>query len=259
MLEQFQEWALRQVSEVKQAPGAIVALLALGFAIGWFFAQQFYAERITFLELLVEKSGTPPPAVFVWPTRAVWAGAALAILVAIVAARGARRDRRQSATSLARVDEAQADRQQLTVERDAAAAALKDKKHEYAIRTLQRHSHLRLHDGTRPNLSIRYYAYGHDYDLAKLIEELFNKHVQWNVKLDPQNGPALEPEKDFKVVFDVGMTLEFYGDLVHAFNEGNLLGVAVGWRRMTPREDVQNLIVEVLPSTNSAPKDKTNG
>jgi hypothetical protein len=149
------------------------------------------------------------------------------------------------------LDAAIAGQAKLQTERDAAVVALKDRRHVYALETLQRHAMLRI-NGSTPRVTVRYCSYGQDYELAKKVQEIFAKDVKWPVVLDGSNTPALMRAEQFKVVFDTGMTAFAYGDLVHAFSEGNLLGVTVGVRKFQDRLDDDHLIVSVLPWSESA-------
>jgi hypothetical protein len=147
------------------------------------------------------------------------------------------------------------DNARLIAERDQAVVALKDKKHAYAVEILERCSNLRFKPDSItpviPTVTIRYCSYGKDYELAQQIQTYFTLYAKWPVTLDGSNNPALPRADKFKVVFDVGMTVMTYGELVHAFIEGNLLGVSVGLQQFVDREDSHHLIVKVLPSTPS--------
>jgi len=183
-------------------------------------------------------------------------------LTCVIIAVSSRRHRRENKLLVSHVDTLQeslgalskekkhlaGERERILNERDVAVTALNDKKREYAIETLARCSRLRFEGGVVPNVIIRYGSYGYDDDLAFRIKALFDEHVKWPVTLDASNRTALPRAEEFKVVFDVGMTVMTYGDLVHAFADGNLLGVTVGVRQGFDREDSQNLIVMVLPS-----------
>jgi hypothetical protein len=141
-----------------------------------------------------------------------------------------------------------------TAERDEAIAALKDKKHEYAMEVVERYSNIRAKDGEpQPTVTVRYASYGQDYELAQKIRDLFTQYVRWHVDLETSNKPALPRADKFKVLFDVGMTYFTYGPLIHAISEGDLLGVPVGRLQFVEREDSHHLIVMVCPSVGAEP------
>lgn len=50
MFDKFWEWAAREVAEVKRAPVAILMVLSVGGALGWWLSGYFYAERFAVME-----------------------------------------------------------------------------------------------------------------------------------------------------------------------------------------------------------------
>jgi hypothetical protein len=273
MWDAFQQWAVGEVREVRRAPFAIVVLVVFGFAAGWYVHAFFTSQQIQILELQRDTAragialparAASPPATLLFPYLSVRVAVFLAFVVIGVFALAWRNGRTiarlrrdgnaQNALLLAKDDllHAAADLHgKLSHERDVAVIALKDKRYEYAMDTLRRYSMLRV-NGEIPSVTIRCTSYGRDFELAEKVRGLFTQHVNWPVTLDVSNTPALPRAEQFKVVFDTGMTVLSYGDLIHAFAEGDLVGVTVGHRRFTDREDAHHLIVLVLPSADAA-------
>ena len=259
--EWAEQWAVREWADVKRVPLTLVILAALTFGAGWWVAQRFYAERIEVLQLRLSSGVTAVPApqapvVMLFPRVSRRVGIAMAVAVlllalfAVVGWRRVRQQRRDLNGHYSLLQAAVKDRARFEKERDEARTALRDRKQQYAMEVLERYSGLRHREGTPPTqVTVQYANYGDDYELAQKIEGLFTQYVKWPVTLELATKPALPRADRFKVVFDVGMTYTSYGDLVHAFSEGDLIGVQVGWKRFVDREDSHNLIVMVLPST----------
>lgn len=264
-LSKVWEWALHEVREVRRAPIAIVVLLVMGFILGWLAASGFYAERMEVLTLqrdsaLAGRPAMPPPSPPLsqqLPSLNVIVGAVggLCVFVSLLLFRSNRNKRVEAKWLLGRIDALQESvseglraNEKIADEKTKAEIALKDRRHQYAMEVLERYSNARFKDDIKPRVTIRYCSYGQDYVIAQKIEAMFTQYVRWSVTKDASNNPALPRSDQFKVVFDVGMTVLTYGDLVHAFMEGDLLGVTVGMRQYTEREDSENLIVLVLPS-----------
>jgi hypothetical protein len=134
-------------------------------------------------------------------------------------------------------------------QREKAVVALKETKSKYAIETLRRHARLIFSENRKPHVTIRYFSYGPDYELAMKLKGLFTQYVEWPVALDATNSPALPRADKFKVVFDVGMTALTYGELINAISDGDFLeGATIGQVQFVERKDSEHLIVSVLPS-----------
>jgi hypothetical protein len=145
---------------------------------------------------------------------------------------------------------------ELIAERDAAIAALKDRRNEYASETFSRYSHLKFkRDGgdVQPHVTIRYCSYGGDLDIAKKMQGVFERVIHWPVVMDAANNPPLPRADQFKVIFDHGMAVMTFGDLERAFRESDVLeGIAIGHYQFVDREDSYHLIVSVLPSASAS-------
>jgi hypothetical protein len=264
------EWAVGDLREMSNAPRGVVVLLAVGFCGGAFLTSKYYNDRMENMRLLVEvaesrvealKAGLPVPVQPNRPTTWVWAVSGTGVILLFFAGLviRTRRATREAKDHQRRIDVLQdAARENdrkgdlLVAELDKSLKQFKDRKHDYAMRTLHRYSLLRFknHAGedVKPSVTVRFCAYGQDHELAQRTKEVFTREVHWDVTLDGSNAPALQQMKDHKVVFDFGMGLMAYGDLVHAFSEGELLGVTVGQYEFRDRLDSYNLIVEILPS-----------
>ena len=86
-----------------------------------------------------------------------------------------------------------------------------------------------------------------DHFLAKKIQDIIEVHTHWPVTLDGGNKPAIEPNNEFKVLFesDLGATFD---EIAEAFKLGSLLDdFSVGVRRTGILEDRRRLVVEVTP------------
>jgi len=266
--ETISQWAVQEIGDVRRAPVAFALMFVIGLAGGsfaaWFLLDKTYNERIAFLQGQLDyqaRTQAPIPQVTVqrittWPSTALWIASGALVFIAIGFGLSRKTLKRENRTLIRRIDvlqvsKAAAEKGQAAIaaERDGVVAAMKQLKHHHAIEVLQRHSTRKRTDGVSERVTIRYGNYGKDYEIAQTIERLFNEHVKWPVTLDASNNPALPRAEGFKVVFDHGMTFHAYAELTHAFSEGNLLGVTVGQRSLTPREDTEHLIVLVLPSS----------
>ena len=97
------------------------------------------------------------------------------------------------------------------------------------------------------NVDVRF-ATPDDHFLAKKIQDIIEVHTYWPVTLDGGNKPAIEPNNEFKVLFesDHGATFD---EIAEAFKSGNLLGdVSVGVHSTGILEDRRRLVVEVTPT-----------
>jgi hypothetical protein len=259
-LDRLHDRAVQEVAELKRVPATLTLVLIVGLVGGWLVGSRLYSERIEVLQLRLsaatEGRPLPPPRPVAWPSALLWGVAAVLAVTCARLAMLSRNRKREIKDLLRRVDALQEsvrtatnERDSIAAQRDSATIALKDTKRDYAIAILRRYSNLRFDDNTAPRVTIRYGSYGCDHDIAVRIKALFDEHVRWPVTLDASNIPALPRAGTFKVVFDTGMTVMTYGDLVHAFADGDLLGVSVGVRQGFDREDSHHLIVMVLPST----------
>jgi hypothetical protein len=263
MWESFRDYALRELREVKHAPAAVGVLLVLGVATGWWAASQFYAERIEVLQLHIAALERGVAVVRQVSVPSAWtpmrmAVFALVLVVGVVAAVTAISNKRKvkgldrSVSALrGLLDDGVKENQRVTIERDEAVVALKNKKHEYAMETLERYANARFIDDIKPRVTIRYCSYGQDHEIAMQLKGLFTQYVRWDAELELATKPALPRAEKFKVLFDVGRTFQTYGPLIRAISEGDFLGVTVGRYEFVDRDDSEHLIVNVLPSVDS--------
>lgn len=86
-----------------------------------------------------------------------------------------------------------------------------------------------------------------DLDLAKEIEEAVKNCTQWAVEIDGSNNPTIMPDKDFKIVFNIGPWPTFR-EVVWAFSYGELVKGKIGSRVTERFDDTDHLIVNVLPT-----------
>jgi hypothetical protein len=275
-------WLREEAREMKRVPVALVLFIALAFYGGWRLNEAFVAERIKLIELQrdtaearIVRPTAPPvqiqPPIMLFPHVSVRVAIGIAtvfiavVIFAVVSARRASQLSGEIANVKEEITATNVIVENLTKERDDAIKALKEKKREYAIETLERYSHMRFRReeaGQREDtkdteiqttVTVRYADYGEDHDLAQRIRNIFEGNVRWPVTLDSSNKPSLPRADTVKVVFDVADTYFTYGPLVHAFAEGDLLGVPIGKRQMTGRADLHHLIVLVLPSVGAKP------
>ena len=95
-------------------------------------------------------------------------------------------------------------------------------------------------------VTVRFAEYK-DLDLAREIEAIVKKCTNWPIEIDGSNKPTIMPNKDFKVVFDVG-PWEWFNEVVWAFDYGELVEGKIG-KRVTERfGDKEHLIIDVLPT-----------
>jgi hypothetical protein len=253
--EGFKEWALKELREVRHAPAAFAILSALCVGLGWWAAKTFYSERIEVMQLQIgalERSlpvfrDSPTPTLT--PNRALIVALAFVVVVCIPSVASALRNKRVVGEAEEDLRRRSSELTRVINERDKVAQELKDKKYEYAMDTLSRYAHLGV-NGKKPRVTVRYSDYGQDYETAQKIKGMFTQYVKWPVTLEISN--TLPRAEKFKVVFDVGMTAITYNELVHAFSEGDLVNATVGIRQFTERDDIEQLIVLVLPSAPSA-------
>ena len=268
LLDRFLELVQQEAAEVRRAPFTFALAIVTSLALGYWYAARFYAERIEILELQRDAAAGGlqlPPAktsTLFQPNTGFILVAVLAAVARVWLAVRSMRNRHENRALVKQIDTLLWDqtegrkawtteRAQLEQGRDKAMADLKDRQNVYALETLRRYAGFKFDNGLRPRVTIRYSSYGKDWELAQAVKALVDQHLRWPVTLDASNVPALPRAESFKVVFDLGMTGFIYGDLVHAFSEGNLLGVPVGQRQFVERADNENLIVLVLPSPGS--------
>ena len=157
MLEIILNWLRDELREMKKVPAAIVLFVAVAFGVGWWSAGLFYAERIQVLQLQldaavagraisVQPSGPSTLFSINWPGTTLWSLTGIAVLVCVVLVVSNRRKRLninalveqvRGLREMANTESKQ--REGLRTERDEAVVALKDKKTEYAMETLQRY------------------------------------------------------------------------------------------------------------------------
>jgi hypothetical protein len=268
LLSQWAPWAAHDLREMIDAPRAVIVVLLVGGLLGWLVHSKAYEREKSLLEQRVELAESlaasnqqvqakPTPestaVTYLLPGVSASVGIVVALLlfgilgVAIRNSFTVRRLRRDVAARDGLLDAAVRVRDDLASERDKAIVETKDTKYAYAMRTLDRYANLPWK--VKPRVTVRCIDYGEDHELAERIKGMFEQYVRWPVTIDPKNDPPLKKAKDFKVCFDVGQTVFTYGDLVHAFSDGDLLGVTVGKYEFREREDGDtHLIVEVLPS-----------
>ena len=96
-------------------------------------------------------------------------------------------------------------------------------------------------------VTVRFAEYK-DVDLATEIKTIIEKCTQWPVEIDGSNNPTIMPEKDFKIVFDVG-PLDSFSEIAWAFSYGELVNATIGKTINVQRfDDKEHLIVNVLPT-----------
>ena len=88
-----------------------------------------------------------------------------------------------------------------------------------------------------------------DHFIAKNIQDIIQRHAGWSVTLNGSNDPPIEPNNEFKVLFesDLGKTFD---EIADAFKYGNLLNYySVGVsRRHDVLKDRRHLVVVVTPA-----------
>jgi hypothetical protein len=145
--------------------------------------------------------------------------------------------------------------QEATSDRSNALTLLQKAKADFGHAMLRWHAGMVFyeHNKTEPNqektkpiVTIRSAAYGNDYKLVEQIQRIVQEDLQWEVTLDGKNDPMLKQAKDFKVVFESGLTQSF-DPICTAFAVGDFLGVTVG-RESSDRTDYHHLVIKVLPS-----------
>lgn len=258
MPDWIKEWVLTELRELTRAKVAAFLLALVTFGFGWWAASRFYAERIEVMQLqvaalernlgVVRPSPTP-----VSPNTVLLGLVAIESAIVVAVVLSARRNKRmiqQADADLSGtrglLDAAARLHGQLTEERDKAVVALKDKKIDYALDLLRKHSRL-LINGKKPTVTIRYCRYGGDYELAERMRSIFSEYTGWSARIDGSNEPPLKQADKFKISFDVGMGMVF-DDVAWAFSDGELLGVMTVGKMMSDRTDAEHLIVSVLPS-----------
>ena len=136
-----------------------------------------------------------------------------------------------------------------TRDRDAALEALEVWLERFAYSKLSWIAEREILNGGADaviNVDVRF-ATPDDHFLAKKIQDIIEVHTHWPVTLDGGNKPAIEPNNEFKVLFesDLGATFD---EIAEAFKLGSLLDdVSVGVRRTGILEDRRRLVVEVTP------------
>ena len=95
-------------------------------------------------------------------------------------------------------------------------------------------------------VTVRFAEYK-DLNLAKEIEAIIKNCTRWPVEVDGSNNPTIMPDKDCKVVFDVGPGPGFR-EVVWAFTYGELVKCKIGWKETERFEETEHLIINVLPT-----------
>lgn len=103
--------------------------------------------------------------------------------------------------------------------------------------------------GREPNFRVTIKFADHkDFALVENIRRIIKECLDWPVTLEQQTSPALEPAKDFKVLFDSPITTNFES-IAANFESGRLLGdITVGIYRKDERDDPDHLVIKVLPT-----------
>ena len=97
------------------------------------------------------------------------------------------------------------------------------------------------------NVVVRF-ATPDDHFLAKKIQEIIQRNTQWPVTLNGSNNPTIEPNNDYKVLFESDLAATF-NEIAEVFKSGNLLDdVSVGVRCTGILEDRRRLVVAVTPT-----------
>ncbi len=95
-------------------------------------------------------------------------------------------------------------------------------------------------------VTVRFAEYK-DRDFAKQIEGILKECTQWPVEIDLSNKPIIMPDKDFKVIFNIG-PWESFSEVALAFTQGKLVPGNIGQKRTERGSDQQHLIIDVLPT-----------
>ena len=88
-----------------------------------------------------------------------------------------------------------------------------------------------------------------DHFIAKNIQDIIQRHAGWSVTLNGSNDPPIEPNNEFKVLFESDLRKTF-DEIADAFKYGNLLNYySVGVsRRHDVLKDRRHLVVVVTPA-----------
>jgi hypothetical protein len=271
MWDAFWAFVREEIAEVRRAPAALGLFLLIGVGIGagvtrWLDSErlQLAQERVNLAELKAEMAMGPPP-----PTKlpeapmmmlmpgvsiraSILVATAISLILLAVGAYSLRlRSLRAHAQELLAAATQRSDRS--AAELEMVTAAFNERKRAYALDVFRRHAGLRLHDDRVPRVTVRFVGYGEDYDIVQKIKTHVAVHLNWPVDVDGSNSPALLRATDeYKVVFDLGLTGNIFGEVAGAFSEGNLLGVPIGFQTFSERRDYENLIVKVLPSAGAS-------
>jgi hypothetical protein len=264
MWESLRDWAFSELREMSRARTAAVLVAVLGFVGGWIAASRFYAERVAVMQLEIDALGRNLSLVREQPT-AISPSTVLVVVVIVesvllfAVAVSARRNKCLIDRVQPLADSTEAALQVACRERDKAVKDLIAKKTEYANGILERFSRLMFEGDNsmrpadqpapkvKPTVTIRYLHQGGDEQIVERAKNIFAEKLRWPVTVDANNNPALPTAGQFKVGFDVGNSHLTYGELIHAFSEGNLLGVTVG-ESHPDRDDTRHLIINVYPS-----------
>ena len=95
-------------------------------------------------------------------------------------------------------------------------------------------------------VTVRFADYG-DLDLAQQIEEVIKQCAKWPVEIDGSNNPTIMPEKEFKVVFEVGPFDDFI-EVAAAFGAGELVKAKIGKKTNHQFVNREHLIICVHPT-----------
>ena len=93
------------------------------------------------------------------------------------------------------------------------------------------------------------FAGSSDYFIANNIKKIIEGHAGWRVTLNGSNDPPIEPNNEFKVLFESDLRNTFY-EICEAFKYGNLLNdhsVQLNCRHLV-LEDRRHLVVVVTPT-----------
>ncbi len=94
-------------------------------------------------------------------------------------------------------------------------------------------------------VTVRFAEYK-DVDLVNQIKTIIENCTQWPVVIDGSNKPTIMPDKDFKVVFDIG-PWQTFEEVAWAFSYGELVKGKIASTATQRFDEDEHLIVNVLP------------
>lgn len=94
--------------------------------------------------------------------------------------------------------------------------------------------------------TVRFAVY-EDLTLAKDVVAVLQRCTHWPVALDSDNKPLIEPDHDFKIVFDIGPGGAFR-EVFEAFEYGALVKGKIERKLGERWDEMEHLVVDVLPT-----------